>query len=181
MTLPDRCRSARADDASVSIRHPKEGRKGNAMKKTILCSLLAAAFAAPAIADNATLTINATVAGTCKFTTNSFTMNFGTLDAGAAADQSRTTALTYKCTKNQAATGFTFDLDGTSPATVNITNGIDNIPVQLSWSVPATAGSGFGAAVAPISMTVTGDILAADYVNVSAGPYTKNVSVVVAP
>src|SRR5262245_14967208 len=181
MTLPDRCRSARADDASVSIRHPKEGRKGNAMKKTILCSLLAAAFAAPAIADNATLTINATVAGTCKFTTNSFTMNFGALDPVAAADQSRTTALTYKCTKNQAATSFSFDLDATSPATVNITNGTDNIPVKLTWTVPATTGSGFGVGSTPISMDVTGDILGTDYTNVSAGAYTKNVSVVVAP
>lgn len=151
------------------------------MKKTILCALLAASFAAPAIADNATLTINATVSGTCRFTTGAFTMNFGALDPAAAANQTQNTALTYKCTKNQAASSFSFDGNGTSPASVNITNGIDNIPVGLSWAVPATVGSGFGAGSTDISMTVTGNILGTSYANVSAGNYTKDVLVVVAP
>jgi len=151
------------------------------MKKTILCALLAAAFAAPAIAgDTATLAVSATVSGTCKFTTASFAMNFGTLDPSAAANQNQSTALTYKCTKGQAATSFSFDTDASSPASVNITNGTDNIPVTLTWTVPATQGSGFGAG-ADISMTVNGAILGTDYANVSAGIYTKNVAVVVAP
>jgi spore coat protein U-like protein len=157
-------------------------KEGKDMKKTILCALLAASFAAPAIAaDTATLAVSATVSGTCRFTTGSFTMSFGALDPAAAANQTQNTALTYKCTKNQAATSFSFDGDATSPASVNITNGIDNIPVGLSWTVPATVGTGFGAGSTDISMTVTGDILGTDYANVSAGAYTRNVSVVVAP
>ena len=152
------------------------------MKKTILSALLAASFAAPAIAgDNATLAVSATVSGTCKFTTGAFTMAFGTLDPSVAANQTQTTALTYKCTKGQAATSFSFDTDATSPASVNITNGTDNIPVALTWAVPATAGSGFGVGSTAISMTVNGAILATDYANVSAGAYIKNVAVVVAP
>jgi len=151
------------------------------MKKTILCALLAAAFAAPAIADNATLAVSATVSGTCKFTTGTFTMAFGTLDPSTAANQTVTTALTYKCTKGQAATSFSFDTNATSPASVNITNGTDNIPVSLAWTAPATVGTGFGVGSTPISMNVVGDILAASYANVSAGVYTKNVAVVVAP
>ena len=152
------------------------------MKKTILSALLAASFAAPAIAgDNATLAVSATVSGTCKFTTGAFTMAFGTLDPSVAANQTQTTALTYKCTKGQAATSFSFDADATSPASVNITNGTDNIPVALSWTAPATVGTGFGAGSTAITMNVTGDILAASYDNVSAGVYTKNVAVVVAP
>ena len=151
------------------------------MKKTLLCALLAATFAAPAVAgDTATLAVSATVSGTCKFTTASFAMNFGTLDPSAAANQSQSTALTYKCTKGQAATSFSFDTDATSPASVNITNGTDNIPVALTWTVPGTVGTGFGAG-ADISMTVNGAILGTDYANVSAGAYTKNVAVVVAP
>jgi hypothetical protein len=152
------------------------------MKKTILCALLAATFAAPAVAgDTATLAVTATVSGTCKFTTGTFNMSFGTLDPSAAANQTQGTALTYKCTKGQAATSFSFDADATSPASVNITNGTDNIPVALSWTVPVTLGSGFGVGSTAISMTVTGDILGTNYANVSAGVYTKNVSVVVAP
>jgi len=152
------------------------------MKKTILCALLAASFAAPAIAgDTATLAVSATVSGTCKFTTGTFTMAFGTLDPSAAANQTQTTALTYKCTKGQAATSFSFDTDATSPASVNITNGTDNIPVSLAWTVPVGLGTGFGVGSTAISMNVVGDILGTNYANVSAGAYTKNVSVVVAP
>jgi len=152
------------------------------MKKTILCVLLAATFAAPAVAgDTATLAVSASVSGTCKFTTASFAMNFGALDPSAAANQNQSTALTYKCTKGQAATSFSFDTDATSPASINITNGTDNIPVALTWAVPATAGTGFGVGSTAISMTVNGAILATDYANVSAGAYTKNVAVVVAP
>jgi len=152
------------------------------MKKQLIAILLSSAFAAPAVAgDNANLNISASVNGTCKFTTATFNMNFGALDPAAAVLQNQSTALTYKCTKNQAATSFSFDTVTVSPTSVNLSNGIDNIPVSLSWTVPATQGSGFGGAVVPISMTVSGQILAADYANVSAGAYTKTVAVVVAP
>ena len=152
------------------------------MKKTILCALLAATFATPAIAgDTATLAVTATVTGTCKFTTGTFNMAFGTLDPSVAANQTQTTALTYKCTKGQAATSFSFDADATSPASVNITNGTDNIPVALAWTVPAGLGTGFGVGSTAISMNVVGDILGVNYADVSAGVYTKNVAVVVAP
>lgn len=152
------------------------------MKKTLVCALLAAAFSAPAVAgDTATLAVSATVSGTCKFTTGSFAMNFGTLDPSAAANQTQATALTYKCTKGQAATSFSFDADATSPASISISNGTDTIPVSLTWTVPVTLGSGFGVGSTAISMNVNGDILGTDYANVSAGVYTKNVAVVVAP
>src|SRR5262245_53517404 len=108
------------------------------MKRNLILALLAAAFVSPAIAgDTATLAISATVSGTCKFTTGSFNMAFGTLDPVVASNQSKTTALTYKCTKGQAATSFSFDGVAVSPTSVNITNGTDNIPVSLSWTTPA--------------------------------------------
>jgi hypothetical protein len=152
------------------------------MKKQLICALLAATFAAPSVAgDTATLAVSAVVSGTCRFTTGTFNMNFGTLDPAVASNQTQNTALSYKCTKNAAATSFSFDGDAASPASVNITNGTDNIPVALSWTAPATQGSGFGAGSTAITMTVTGDILATDYENASAGNYTRNVAVVVAP
>ena len=152
------------------------------MKKILLCAVVAASFAAPAIAgDTATLAVSATVTGTCKFTTGTFNMNFGVLDPSAAANQSLTTGMSYKCTKGAPATSFSFDGAAVSPTSVNITNGTDNIPVALSWTVPATQGTGFGAGSTAITMNVTGDILGTNYANVSAGVYTKNVAVVVAP
>jgi spore coat protein U-like protein len=158
-----------------------ETKKGKIMKKTLLCALLAAAFAAPAVAgDSTNLTVSATVTGTCKFNTGPFTMTFPPLDPSVAANQNTSSTLTYKCTKNQAATSFSFDTDAISPASVNITNGTDNIPVTLTWAVGATVGLGFGAG-ADLSLTVNGAILGTDYANVSAGTYTKIVAVVVAP
>ena len=150
------------------------------MKKQVLAALIAAVVAAPAFADNATLVVSANVTGTCKFTTNSFNMNFGALDPVLAPDVSLGTALTYKCTQNTAASSFSFDGISISPTTVNIANGANTIPVALSWTVPATLGSGFGAG-GTISMTVTGNITGTTYANVPAGAYTKNVAVVVAP
>ena len=152
------------------------------VKTKLLCALVAVAFAAPAVAgDTGTLAVSANVNGTCKFTTGSFAMNFGTLDPSAAANQAQSTALTYKCTSGTAASSFSFDGAAVSPTSVNITNGTDNIPVALSWTVPATTGSGFGAGSTAISMNVTGNITGTNYANVSAGVYTKNVAVVVAP
>jgi spore coat protein U-like protein len=152
------------------------------MKKTILCALLAATFAAPAAAgDTANLTVTAVVTGTCKFSSAPFSMNFGTLDPVTPANQTQTAGISYKCTKGQAATSFSFDGATTSPTSVNITNGTDNIPVALSWTVPAGAGTGFGAGSTAITMNVTGDILGTNYANVSAGSYSKIVAVVVAP
>ena len=152
------------------------------MKKQLIAILLSSAFAAPAVAgDTTNLTVSASVNGTCKFTSAGFSMNFGALDPSAAVVQNQSTALTYKCTKNQAATSFSFDTAAVSPTSVNITNGPDSIPVALSWTVPATQGSGFGAGSTAISMTVSGQILAADYANAPAGAYTKIVAVVVAP
>ena len=152
------------------------------MTKHLIAALVAASFAAPAFAgDTATLAVTATVSGTCKFTTGTFNMSFGTLDPAAAANQAQSTALTYKCTKGTAASSFTFDGAAVSPASVNITNGTDNIPVSLSWTAPAATGTGFGAGSTAISMTVDGAILGTSYANVSSGVYSKNVAVVVAP
>ena len=153
------------------------------MKKTLLCALLAATFAAPAIAgDSTNLTVSASVTGTCKFNTGPFTMTFAPLDPSVATNQNASTTLTYKCTKGQAATSFSFDTDAISPASVNITNvpSGDTIPVTLTWAVGAAVGLGFGAG-ADLSLTVNGAILGTDYANVSAGAYTKIVAVVVAP
>ena len=156
--------------------------KGVLVRNKLICAALAACFAAPAVAgDTATLAVTATISGTCKFTTGTFNMDFGTLDPSAVADQSQTTGISYKCTKNTAATSVSLDADATSPASVNITNGTDNIPVNLSWTLPATQGSGFGVGSTAITMNVTGDILGTSYANASAGVYTRNVAVVVAP
>ena len=153
------------------------------MKKLVSITLLAASLASAGNAlagDTATLAISATVTGSCKFTTGSFTMSFGALDPAAAANQNQSTDLTFKCTKNTAAASFTIDSQA-SPASVNIGNGTDTIPVALTWTVPATEGTGFGAGSSAISMTVNGAILGTNYANVSAGAYTNTVNVVIAP
>lgn len=141
--------------------------------------MLLAAIAAAT--DSGSMTVSTSVSGTCKFTTATFAMNFGTLDPLNASDQTSKTALTLKCTKNVSASAFSFDGVATSPATIQITNGTNSIPVTLAWAAPVTAGSGFGPGSTSISMTVTGTILGANYAAAAAGTYTRNVTVVVGP
>jgi len=130
-------------------------------------------------ADN-TLTVQATVTGTCKFVTGTSTLNFGTLDQGLATDPTGTASPTFWCTKGSTYTATTGQgLNYSVKNRMSSLSTTDFIPYTLGLA-PAT-GSGSGKTT-PITLTVTGTILNADYVNVAAAAnYTDTVVITITP
>lgn len=135
---------------------------------TALLALGTAAFAA----DTATITVTATVQGTCAFQSTAATMAFGILPV-PAADTTADTALGVACSNGTIwtitpATGA-FSLAGNPAGTL-----------PGSYQVLTTTGTGTGPLnFAPV--TVRGTILAADYGVAPAGVYTGSFQVSVNP
>jgi spore coat protein U-like protein len=146
----------------------------------------AAAFGACAAfaADTGTLAVSATVKGTCKLTSVP-PMSF-TLDPSIGGDVTQTSDVQYKCTKGTAPAsngftvgGVTSNYSGTLAATA--TGNTDSIAVGITWTAPSTAGNGLGASVTPVTVRLTGTILAANYLNVTADTYKQDVQVSINP
>ena len=151
--------------------------------KAILGASVAGAmlFAGNAAAtDTATLAVSATVQGVCHFSTSSFTMAFSDINPHDSGAKTKASNISYKCTNGTPSSSVTFDT-GATGTSVNLANGAVNLPVTLSWTTPATNGSGFGSGSTAITFDVTGSIAEADYANKAAGTYTKNVTIAIAP
>src|ERR1044071_8170786 len=113
-------------------------------------NLIAATIAALMLAGNAmaadshTITVNATVSGTCKFNSASSTLNL-TLNPTASTTVTQTASVLYRCTKGTAP-NFALASGSTSSATGgNLVNGAESIPYTFS-SAAGGAGTGVGAA-----------------------------------
>lgn len=139
-----------------------------------------------AAADTATITVNATVIGVCKFDTSSATVTVTNGGAGSTIDPSMTgnatgtATLDYRCS-NGTTPGFT--TTPASPTSVVCstagTCSTDSMPVSVSFS-GAAAGTGMGSGQGK-QVTVTGTILQADYVNAKVGSYTRSLTVNLTP
>lgn len=147
--------------------------------KTIQKGLIAAAcvgsvlFAGSAIAGGtSSVTVTGKVTATCAFFGGPFSIPFATLDPTTAVDITKSTGVTYQCTNGTPASSIKVNT-AASPTTVSIVNGANSLPVELSWTTPATPGSGFGAAPV-INMTLSGKIKAADLNTAVAGNYSGN-------
>jgi hypothetical protein len=152
-----------------------------ALAKAAVLAVLAAAAGTVAAAGTQNLNVTATVTGTCKFSSAVQTFGFGTLDPSAAVLTSGSgAAVTYRCTKGTAATGVTADNGAHFSASRRMTNGTDFIPYSLSIAGGTQTGLGFGTGN-DLSITLTGSVLAADYVNVSAGSYADVVVLSITP
>jgi spore coat protein U-like protein len=153
-----------------------------AFLKAIPVALLAcgAGFAA---ADTQNLTVSATVNAVCKFSSAAQTLSFGAFDPSAAGPISGAgAAVTYKCTNGTAATGVTAGNGLNFSGSRRMANGgaTEFIAYSLSIAGDTQTGSGFGAGQDK-SLTVGGQIVAADYQNVSAGAYSDTVVLTIAP
>lgn len=140
-----------------------------------LVLLTGVAFAA----DTNTLTVQANIVGTCKFSTATSTLNFGALDPSSASDASASTTVNFWCTKNASYT--VTDNNGSNYLAPNRRMkdaGTDYIPYGLTYS-PAT-GSGSGKTT-PITLTLTGTVVNANYVNAPVGNYSDTVILSIAP
>jgi len=158
------------------------------MKARILAlSMLAAGAMSSAFgADTYSLTVSATVLGRCKFTqaanqTLTITNTAGGIDPSLAGPAGGTATITYKCTAGQAPT-FTTDTGlHVSGGNMRVADaGNANFMIYTLGLAGGGSGSGFGAGQDK-TLTVTGNINAADYVAAPAGAYSDTVVVSVNP
>lgn len=154
------------------------------MKKTLI---LAAVLAAVAVsgsamaADTATVSVSASVTGTCKFTSGG-SVAFGALDPGSTANVTGTVVNpTFWCTKGSnysIADDNGANETGTTFRMLNTTVANEYIPYAFSYT--PTSGTGSGPQTS-ITLTITSSILNADYVNAAAGSYADTVTLTITP
>jgi len=129
-----------------------------------------------------TLTVNATVVGTCQFNTATSTLSF-TLNPSSAADAVVTTTPTFWCTAGTTVTtpvAFSQgnNYSGGSNRMKSTTTGTF-IPYSLVLTPTSTTGAGKST---PINLTVTGTVVNANYINaMAANDYTDTVTITIAP
>jgi spore coat protein U-like protein len=144
------------------------------LKALVVASLACAAgFAAAAPTDSQTLTVNATVVGTCKFSSATNTLAFGNLDQSATSDTTLDLDVTYKCTKNTASAGISIPAGGT------MTGPGGNLPFTLAVAGDTAMGGGLGTAGTLLTAVVTGTIAAADVQAAEAGTYSTTVTLTI--
>lgn len=150
-----------------------------------LCGL---AMALPAAAAGSyTLTVNATVVGTCKFTPTttgsvSVTNNGTNIDPSLATAATGTKTITYKCTSGVTpAMAFAGANDpSVGVHEVKSTATPTNLMLYTVGTTALGAGTGFGAAAQSVDVTVT--IAAADYQNAAAAAdYTDTLTISITP
>jgi hypothetical protein len=152
-------------------------------------ALLAATTATSALAaDNATLTIQATVAAVCKLGTNSYNMTFA-LDPTLATDGTATTTVGYRCTKGTAPATFTVggQANGATGYSSTVathlvgaaTGNTDKLPYKITWTNPTSTGDGLGGTLRTFDLT--GTITNADYTIVNADTYSGSIGISITP
>jgi len=153
------------------------------MKKTLILLTIVAVgvfLGAPSFADTGQVNINATVVGTCKFTTSSTTISV-TLDPSINSDVTGTGSLQFWCTKG--ASYSVSDDDGqyeTGPDQNRVYNSSAEEYIPYSFSYNPTSGTGSGP-TSPITLNVSATFQYNDYKDASAGTYTDTVTITVTP
>jgi spore coat protein U-like protein len=135
----------------------------NTSKKLLAAACATAALlmgGAAVAADSHTITVNATVAGNCKFNAGTSTVNM-TLDPTATTTVTGNAAVLYRCTK------------GTS------LNGAESIAYTFS-STNDGAGSGLGAGQDK-TLSVTVSVNQANAANVTPNTYTDTIAITLTP
>ena len=133
------------------------------------------ALAAP---DTATVTVSATVVGTCKFT-SAGAVSF-TLDPSVGgAVNGAITQPTFWCTKG---TSYTLtDNNGlyvsAGAQRMKHASAAEFIPYTFTYT---TTGLGTGP-IAPFTMDIASQVAATDYLNASAGTYADTVTLTITP
>jgi spore coat protein U-like protein len=153
-----------------------------AILKAIPAVLLVCASGFAAAADTQNLTVSGTVSGVCRFSSLAQTLSFGgAIDPNAAGPiNGAGAAVKYKCTKGTTATGVTAGNGLNFSGSRRMGNGADFIPYTLTISDDLQVGLGFGAGN-DLDLTVAGQIVKADYENVSAGAYSDTVLLTLTP
>lgn len=154
------------------------------MKRVLaaLTAVTAIAMAGSAMAaDSNTLTVQASVTGTCKFSSPTSTLNFGALDPSLGTDVPGSTTTQFWCTKGVSTDAIVAD-NG-----LNFAGGkrqmkdavsTDVIPYTLTLTKDGNANAG---PATPRTLTVAGNVLGSDYTSKSAGSYSDTVVLNITP
>jgi len=133
-------------------------------------------------ADSVSVTVNATVIGSCKFFTAAPVVNITNTGVGSNIDPSSAITatgavpITYRCSNG---TSPTFTVPATATVTCAACTGTPTMTPTVT-SANTGAGTGLGSGQDK-TLTVTGTILQANFQNAAAGAYTGNITVSVAP
>ncbi len=158
--------------------------KKNACKKVAALGVaLSALFmSASAMANGSnTLTVSASVVGTCKFVSATSTLAFGALDPSVGTAVNVTGNTTYWCTKGVSTAAITADNGANNSGgrrMKHATSATDFIPYSLTLTPSATAPAGPGT---PLTLGLAGGVLGADYTAVAAGNYSDTVTLTITP
>ncbi|HWS15057.1 MAG TPA: spore coat protein U domain-containing protein [Candidatus Methylomirabilis sp.] len=153
------------------------------MKKSmtvfIALALLALGGAAWA-ADSNTLTVQASVAPTCRFSSATSLLDFGALDPFTGPNVNISTTTNFWCTSgvvtDAIAAGNGANWSGTSRQMA----GPGGHLIPYSLGLLASAGPNLGPS-APRTLTISGGILGADYMTKNAGNYSDTVTLTITP
>ena len=132
-----------------------------------------------AAGDN-TLTVSASVAGTCKFSSATSTLNFGALDPSVGTDVNGSGTTQFWCTKGTTETLAADNGANYSGGKRNmkLTTGTDLIPYTLTLTPDGNANAGPGS---PRTLTIGGQVLGTDYTGKTAGSYADTVVLSITP
>lgn len=145
-----------------------------------LCAAGLLASGAALAADTNTLTVNASVTGTCKFNSATSTLDFGALDPSSTSNATASNTTTYWCTKGSVASttaGNGLNYSGTSRQLVG-PSPTDLIPYSLSLTGGTQTGAGKST---PLTLTMNGGINNSNYINATAGSYSDTVTLTITP
>jgi spore coat protein U-like protein len=131
-------------------------------------------------ADTNTLTVTASVRGTCKFFSGTSTLNFGTLDPNTPALINGSGTTTFWCTKGVQSSSLTANDGDHWNGSHRQMEGPDGDFIPYSLNV-ATDGLANGGPSVTRTVTFSGSIQAADYTGKSAGDYSDTVVLTLSP
>jgi spore coat protein U-like protein len=154
------------------------------MKKLIVLMVAIGIIAMSGVAiaaDTNTLTVQASVVGTCKFSSATSTLNFGNLDPSSGANVNGTTTTQFWCTKG-ISTDVIAANNGQNFAGgkrgMKDTSGADVIPYTLTLTKDANPNNG---PTAPRTLTIDGQVLGTDYTSKTASSYADSVTLNITP
>ena len=132
-------------------------------------------------ADTNTLTVQASVNGTCMFTgSKTSVLDFGAIDPSAAGPIPASGSTEFWCTKgvttDAISPGQGANWSGSSRRMAG--PGGDLIPYTLVLAPPGGANAG---PLSPRTLNFSGSIVAADYAVVSSGSYSDTVTLTLTP
>jgi len=143
-----------------------------------VCSLGVSAFGTAYAGDTNTLTVSASVTGTCKFNSATSALAFGALDPSSTGNATAAGATTYWCTKGTVASTAADNGANYSAPNRRMTNGTEYIPYSMTLTGGTQTGAGKGT---PLTLSLAGTITNADFINASAGAYADTVTLTVTP